>query len=120
MRLAMAGVMALAAMTGLTAIAVSSGRVLAAGQAATPERPVPEWLRVASMYAPASSAPNNVLIDVPANNTVYPPDMTAPQIAWRDFNQAATVWRVEIVFGHGRPIRAWTNGEKLQIGELDT
>ncbi len=117
----MAGAIALAVMTGLALIPITSGHVLAAGQTASaPERPVPEWLRVASMYAPAASAPNNVLIDVPVNNTLYPTDIISPQFAWRDNNPAATVWRIEIVFGHGRPFRAWSDGEKLQVGELDT
>ncbi len=53
-------------------------RVLA-GQQET--RPIPEWARAVSMYAPASSAPNEIIIDVPANNTIYPPDIIPPQFA---------------------------------------
>src|SRR6202035_1908390 len=79
MRLAIAGAIAHAAITGLTLISITTGNVFAAGQtAATPERPVPDWLRAVSMYAPASSAPNNILLDVPANGTIYPPDLITP------------------------------------------
>ena len=60
-------------------------------------------------------------IDVPANGVIYPPDIIPPQFAWRDDNRAATVWRIEVVFGeHAKPIKVWSNGEHMQVGELDT
>lgn len=100
------------------------GDVLASGppQVQAPDtRPIPDYFKLAStMYAPGSAAPNNILIDVPAEKTIYPPDIIAPQFAWRDNNPAATVWRIEIKFAHGKGIRIWSDGPKLQLGALDT
>lgn len=101
-----------------------SGDAFASGPAQTqaPDtRPIPDYFKLASaMYAPASAAPNNIIIDVPASKTIYPPDIIAPQFAWRDNNPAATVWRIEIDFAQGRPITVWSDGPKMQLGPLDT
>jgi hypothetical protein len=113
-----AGALALAAALGV--FIAPTARVTAAQSSPQDAPPIPEWARAISMYAPAASAPNNILIDLPVNNTIFPPDITAPQFAWRDNNPAATVWRIEILFAHTRPIRVWSTGEKLQVGELDT
>jgi tetratricopeptide (TPR) repeat protein len=124
--LAAAGIAILAAGT-LTAT-FWTGRVLAAGQ--EQQTPVvkmpdgseflPEYAKAPSMFRPASDAPNSILIDAPANGTIYPPDLIPPQFKWRDNNAAATFWRIEIAFEKGKPMRVSSNGEKLQIGELDT
>ncbi|MFP5235673.1 MAG: tetratricopeptide repeat protein [Acidobacteriota bacterium] len=101
-----------------------SGDVLAFGGAqnqAPDTRPIPDYFKIASaMFAPASAAPNNILIDVPANKTIYPPDIIPPQFAWRDNNAAAKVWRIEIEFAEGKAISTWSDGPKLQVGPLDT
>lgn len=80
----------------------------------------PDYAKAPSMFRPATDAPNNILIDAPANGTIYPPDLIPPLIKWRDNNPAATVWRVEIAFAKGKALRVWSNGERLQVGELDT
>ena len=78
---------------------------------------VPEFLKLAKMY----TTHPGLNLDVPVNGTIYPPDIIPPQFAWRDDNPAVTVWRVEIVFGeHSKPIKVWSNGEKMELGELDT
>ena len=77
---------------------------------------IPEHLRPVSMF-PTKPGLN---IDVPANGTIYPPDIIPPQFAWRDDSPVATVWRIEIVYGeHSRPLKVWSNGEKMQLGPLD-
>jgi tetratricopeptide (TPR) repeat protein len=66
------------------------------------------------------AAQMGITIDVPVNGTIYPPDLIPPQFAWRDGNPAATVWRIEIVFGEkARRIEVWTGGEKMQVGPVD-
>jgi Flp pilus assembly protein TadD len=83
--------------------------------------PAPEYMRAPSMFASLAEAPNFLVIDVPAKGTIYPPEIAAPQFAWRDGNPASKVWRIEIEFaGHGHPVRVWSNGEKMLVGELDT
>ena len=81
--------------------------------------PIPAYLRPVPMDAADVSAPA-LLIDIPVNNTIYPPDVIAPQFTWRDQNPAATIWRVEIVFAKGHSIRAWSNGEKFQLAPVDS
>lgn len=82
---------------------------------------LPDYAKVPSMFRPASEAPNNILIDVPVNHTIYPPDMIPPQLKWRDNNPAATIWRIEITASpHPKPIRLWASGDKLQVSEIDT
>jgi Flp pilus assembly protein TadD len=72
------------------------------------------------METAATAAKSALTIDVPVNGTIYPPEIIPPQFAWRD-STPATVWRIEVVFGeHARSIKAWSNGELMQIGPLDT
>jgi tetratricopeptide (TPR) repeat protein len=81
---------------------------------------LPDYAKQPSMFRPATDAPNSILIDAPVNGTIYPPDLIPPQFKWRDNNPAATTWRVEIAFDKGKPLRVSSNGERLQVGELDT
>ena len=77
---------------------------------------VPAYLKAVPMEAITSG----ISIDVPLNNTIYPPDIIPPQFAWRDDNPKVTVWRIEIFFGEKvRPIQSWSAGEKMQVGPLD-
>jgi tetratricopeptide (TPR) repeat protein len=106
-----------------------TGRVLA-GVAQEQQSPIvkmpdgtdflPDYAKAASMFRPASEAPNNILIDTPVNGAIYPPDIIPPQFKWRDNNPVATVWQIQISFEKAKPIRLWSNGEKLQLGEFDT
>ena len=71
--------------------------------------------------AASSTAAKATLIDIPINGTIYPPDIIAPQFAWRDDTPAVTVWRIEIVFAsHARAIKTWSNGEKMQLAPVDS
>jgi len=120
-----------AGLTLFIAASTCTGRVLASGTAQEQQSPVvkmpdgssllPDYVKAPSMFRPASDAPLNILIDVPVNNTIYPPDMMPPQFKWRDNNPAATVWRIEILPStNSKAIRIWASGDKLQVGELDT
>lgn len=85
-----------------------------------PKGIAPEYTKAASMFRPASDAPDGILIDVPRNEAIYPPDITPPQFMWRDNVRAARIWRIEIAFGDRRaPLRFWSKGEKLKVGEID-
>jgi Flp pilus assembly protein TadD len=77
---------------------------------------VPEQLRPLPMY----STKPGLNIDIPANGTIYPPDLIPPQFAWRDDNSRAKVWRVEMVFAEPtKPITVWSDGDKMQLGQQD-
>jgi Flp pilus assembly protein TadD len=74
-----------------------------------------------SATATDTAAKPELTVDIPAKGSIYPPDIVPPQFSWRDGNPAATVWRIEIEFGeHTRPIKVWSQGERMQVGELDT
>jgi tetratricopeptide (TPR) repeat protein len=104
-----------ASLTG-TVIAAGSGQASQTAATTTDPAFIPEHLRPVPMY----STNPGLNIDIPANNAIYPPDIIPPQFAWRDDNPAVTVWRIEIRFGeHTKPIRIFSNGEKMQLGPLD-
>jgi tetratricopeptide (TPR) repeat protein len=88
-----------------------------AGEPAQPPSSVPAYLKP----VPMDTAASVISIDIPINHTIYPPDIIPPQFAWRDDNPRATTWRIEIVFGEKtHSIEAWSDGEKMQIGPIDT
>ena len=61
-----------------------------------------------------------ITIDYPLNESVFPPDITAPTLLWHDPSQTATAWVIDISFaGHATPIRIEVPGRRLQIGETD-
>jgi tetratricopeptide (TPR) repeat protein len=108
---------------GTAAVMLAAGAGLGievAAKANPPEaHPIAAFLKPVPMDD-RNTAPLPMVIDVPINGTIYPPDLTPPQFAWRDNNPAATVWSIEILFGEkGRPIQAWSAGEKMQIGAVD-
>ena len=109
----------LTAFTLLLAAGLGFTRSVSARQepsATTDPSVVPEFLRRVPMYRTHPG----LNIDVPLNGAIYPPDIIPPQFQWRDDNPAATIWRIEILFGeHAKTIRIWSNGEKMQLGPLD-
>lgn len=73
----------------------------------------------AGRSAPAPATP--LVIDFPEEGSIFPPDIIPPLFLWRDSNEAATVWRIEMVFGERAPrVRQRAPGERPQVGELDT
>ncbi len=69
---------------------------------------------------PAPAPAPGVLIDFPEEGSIFPPDITSPKILWHETNEAATVWRIEVVFEEHAPrVRVVSHGEKLQVGEVD-
>ena len=96
-------------------------RVVAAGPAAPfVASPIPAYLHPVPMDPPDASPLSALIIDIPANNTIYPPDIIPPQFTWRDQNPSVTVWRIEFVFPNARPIKTWSNGERIQLAPVDS
>jgi Flp pilus assembly protein TadD len=61
-----------------------------------------------------------IVVDYPLNQSVFPPDITAPTFLWHDPSQEATGWVIDISFAsHAKPIRIETPGKLLQVGDLD-
>src|SRR3954462_4456372 len=59
-----------------------------------------------------------IAIDYPAEGSIFPPDMVAPTFLWRETNESATVWQIDVAFADGSaPMRAEAPGERLRIGQ---
>jgi tetratricopeptide (TPR) repeat protein len=111
-----AAVILLAVFSGVGARVAAKGT----GKAAFPAYSIASCLKPVPMDEPKASELPEIAIDIPVNGTIYPPDLIPPQFAWRDSNPAATVWRIEILFGDkARPIQIWAAGEKMQVGPID-
>src|ERR1017187_605458 len=68
----------------------------------------------------AQSGPAPIVIDYPADGSVFPPDMAAPTFLWRDPAPGASSWQVDVSFADGSPaIHMAAKGERMQIGEID-
>jgi Flp pilus assembly protein TadD len=61
-----------------------------------------------------------ISIDYPMRGSVFPPEISAPTVLWRDANPGATRWLVTISFGdHSKPMHLDTRGELMHMGEID-
>lgn len=84
------------------AVIVVAGRI--AAQQATPSVP---------------SAQAAIAIDYPLDESVFPPEITAPTFLWRD-PSAASSWSIDIEFADGSPaLHARSAGEPPRLGEID-
>jgi tetratricopeptide (TPR) repeat protein len=67
----------------------------------------------------AAQPPAQVVVDYPAQGSIFPPEVTAPTFIWRDSSLASS-WRIQIRFSDGgAPIALNSKGEPLRIGEID-
>jgi tetratricopeptide (TPR) repeat protein len=61
-----------------------------------------------------------ITVDYPSNSSIFPPDIISPVFRWRDANDGAKMWRIEIRFGSRGPhLKAESSGPPPQIGEID-
>jgi tetratricopeptide (TPR) repeat protein len=68
----------------------------------------------------ASTPPAVIMIDYPADGSIFPPEITPPTFLWRDPVTSAANWHIDVDFGDGKPaISATSSGERLRIGEID-
>ena len=64
--------------------------------------------------------PGSITIDYPTEGSVFPPEFPAPTWLWRDAEDKATSWEVNVTFFDGTPtIRALSAGERMRVGESD-
>jgi tetratricopeptide (TPR) repeat protein len=65
------------------------------------------------------SAPR-IVIDYPTAETLFPPEFPAPLFQWRDSNDRAAAWRIDIEFAGGaRRIQVKSTGERMRLREID-
>ncbi len=73
---------------------------------------------VACAFAQNGTAP--IVIDYPADGSVFPPDMAAPTFLWRDPAPGAVSWRIDVSFADGSAaIHVTAKGERMRVGEID-
>jgi tetratricopeptide (TPR) repeat protein len=68
----------------------------------------------------AANQPPPIAIDYPETGSMFPPDMIAPTLLWRDASATARFWRIDVTFGDGSAgLHSISRGERLRIGEID-
>ena len=61
-----------------------------------------------------------ITIDYPEDESIFPPEMTAPTFLWRDTTGSAVEWLIEVRFADGsHGVRVRSTGPRFRIGELD-
>ena len=61
-----------------------------------------------------------LVVDYPQEGSVFPPEMTAPTMLWRDSAGNARAWRIAVAFSDGSPeMHILSQGEPLRLGEID-
>jgi tetratricopeptide (TPR) repeat protein len=80
-------------------------------------------LRLAGLGVASACAQNGpvpIVIDYPADGSVFPPDMAAPTFLWRDPAPGAVSWQIDVSFADGSAaIHVAAKGERMHIGEID-
>src|SRR5512141_2220064 len=57
-----------------------------------------------------------IIVDYPADGSVFPPEITPPAFLWRDAARAARWWEIQVEFGDGAPgIRVRAAAERPRI-----
>src|ERR1017187_5946493 len=51
--------------------------------------------------AAVAQEPDAIVIDDPAECSIFPPDMAAPTFLWRDPSEGAIAWSIEVAFSDG-------------------
>ena len=68
----------------------------------------------------AQNGTGPIVIDYPADESVFPPDMAAPTFLWRDPAPGAISWQIDVSFANGSAaIHVAAKGERMQVGEID-
>ena len=73
---------------------------------------------VGVIAALVSTAQAPIVIDYPADQSIFPPEITPPTFLWRDPSDA-TGWLIDITFGRGAALHLKSQGEHMSIGKLD-
>jgi Flp pilus assembly protein TadD len=69
---------------------------------------------------PAGNSAAKITIDYPLEGSIFPPEITAPTFLFRDPNDAAKLWTVDVSFANSAErIRVETSGAFMQVGEND-
>ena len=76
-------------------------------------------LAAVSALSQTNSQPATVVVDYPADQSIFPPEITPPTFLWRDSAEGATLWRIDVSLPGGSPLHLKSRGEHMAIGEID-
>ena len=75
---------------------------------------------VSACLAAGTATAGEITIDYPKPGAIFPPDIAAPTILWRDADTRAKVWRIEITFeDHAPKVQLNSGGAPMGVGEID-
>ena len=61
-----------------------------------------------------------IVIDYPVQGSIFPPEITPPTFLWRDADEKAAAWAVEVTFGDkSKRLQLTIAAERMKIGEID-
>jgi tetratricopeptide (TPR) repeat protein len=70
--------------------------------------------------ASKESSPGTISIDYPADGSIFPPEFPPPTFLWRDLEDKATFWKIEVAFGSSpASLHVKSYGARMRIGEID-
>ena len=68
----------------------------------------------------ADAVKSSITVDYPQDASIFPPEIIAPTFLWRDAEQSARSWRIEVSFAdHARKLRITSAGDGMKLGEID-
>ena len=98
-------------------------RRLGTGTPMLPGMPLAPMMLVALILAHTvanGGQPALITVDYPADQSIFPPEITPPTFLWRDSDKTATTWRIDVAFADGSPaLKVTSPGERMQVGEID-
>lgn len=67
-----------------------------------------------------TAQPAAITIDYPAQNSIFPPEITPPTFLWRDPVESNSAWQIDVTFANGSPaIHLKSPGQRMNIGPID-
>src|SRR6516225_136749 len=64
--------------------------------------------------------PAAITVDYPSDGSIFPPDMVAPTFLWRDPENSARTWRIDVKSADGSAVvQVRSPGGRPEIGEID-
>ena len=63
---------------------------------------------------------SSIIVDYPEEGSIFPPEIGPPTFLWRDSDESAKTWQIDINFSDGfQPLKLTTSGDHMRIGEID-
>lgn len=59
-----------------------------------------------------------IKVDYPIEDSIFPPDFSAPTFLWRDESENVVGWQVDVSFADGSQIHSMTAGEPMQVYDI--